>query len=175
MRELSLGKGARIHQGQVALVDDEDYEDLLQYSWYVTKRNGKGVYHAIRAESKGTREGGGRVGVIIFPLANHVTGAPKDSFVVHKNGNQLDCTKDNLQVYTRREYLATLPPRPGGRSKYKGVVFMNRSRRWKAQIVEQEDVKYLGSYQEEEDAARAYDKAVYEKHGDIAYLNFPEG
>ena len=55
---------------------------------------------------------------------------------------------------------------------YKGVV---RSRNgWVARIGHEREVRYLGYFATEEDAARAYDAAARELRGEFARLNFPD-
>ena len=59
-------------------------------------------------------------------------------------------------------------------SKYKGVYWHKKDKRWQAQIGENKKRTYIGSYTNEMDAARAYDKKAKELHGEFARLNFPE-
>jgi len=168
MRELAIGKSATKHKGLVALVDDEDYERVARFNWYMTARNGKDVLHVIRCANVGQFER--RLNVV--PLARQILNAPKDTFILHRNGSYLDCTKNNLVALTRQEYLATLPPRKGSKSKYKGVGYLPKTGRWKATIHRNHEKRHLGTYSTEAEAAKAYDKAVFEKFGELAYLNF---
>ena len=63
-------------------------------------------------------------------------------------------------------------PRNG--SKYKGVNYFAKNRKWVAKITIEGVQKYLGSFSSDCDAAIAYDKAAYEAWGDICYLNIPQ-
>lgn len=59
-------------------------------------------------------------------------------------------------------------------SKYMGVSFGNRNKRFIARINKDGKRIYIGSFENEIEAARAYDKKCYELYGDKAKLNFPE-
>ena len=62
----------------------------------------------------------------------------------------------------------------GSSSKYKGVSWNKARKKWEVQFKNNYKSVYLGAYTSEEEAARAYDKAVREHFGDYARLNFPE-
>eukprot|EP00884_Botryococcus_braunii_P009510 jgi/Botrbrau1/18560/Bobra.0367s0009.2 len=69
---------------------------------------------------------------------------------------------------------------PGGRSgiqrgtsKYKGVSWSERSHKWRAQLWHDNKVRHLGFYDDEVEAAKAYDRAVVELRGTSAQTNFP--
>lgn len=56
-------------------------------------------------------------------------------------------------------------------SKFKGVSYCASRKKWKAQIGHNRKTYQLGRYVNEEDAARAYNKAALELHGEFARLN----
>ena len=60
-------------------------------------------------------------------------------------------------------------------SQYKGVMFIKRQNKWRAQICLKRKKYYLGMYSTEEEAARARDRKVIEVFGyEADCLNFPE-
>ena len=59
----------------------------------------------------------------------------------------------------------------GESSKFKGVVFIKRDNSWMARIVFNDKVHNLGRFDEEEDAAAAYNLKAVELFGEFASLN----
>jgi hypothetical protein len=74
-----------------------------------------------------------------------------------------------------RSVVARAQPNEPRTSRFRGVSW-NRARRcWKAQITAHGQTRHLGTFrgdEAEEQAARAYDRAARELHGDKAQLNF---
>jgi hypothetical protein len=62
--------------------------------------------------------------------------------------------------------------KPPLRGKYKGIAPVKA--RWQARIAIDGKRILLGYYDMQEDAARAYDKAAFERYGLDCYLNFPD-
>ena len=62
-----------------------------------------------------------------------------------------------------------LPPT----SEFKGVSRDKDLQKWRAEITAHRKHKHLGTFESEVDAAKAYDKAAIELHGEFAKLNFP--
>jgi hypothetical protein len=58
-------------------------------------------------------------------------------------------------------------------SKYRGVNWHKNSNKWKAQIAYDGKQHSLGYFEDEEEAARAYDRAARAHRGEKALLNFP--
>ena len=58
--------------------------------------------------------------------------------------------------------------------RYKGVSWYKQERRWGARIKVDRKSKFLGYFDNEIEAARVYDAAAREHHGQFAGLNFPK-
>ncbi len=99
--------------------------------------------------------------------------APLGLLVDHRNTDLLDNRRANLRLAThsqnscnsRRDKSNTL-------SRYRGVSFSKRKQKWFAAIRANGKKMWLGYFDSEEDAARAYDAAASKYHKEFARLNF---
>lgn len=99
---------------------------------------------------------------------------PQPGFIVdHRDHEGLNNTRTNLRLATRSQNSCNNKKTRGRSSKYKGV---SRDKRgyWRAKIHFKGKHIFLGYFDNEIDAARAYDKAAKELHGEFAVLNFPQ-
>jgi hypothetical protein len=151
MREIQLS------QGKVALVDDEDYELVSGHNWYADK--GRNTWYA-SATIDGKR----------VRMHTLVSGF---KLVDHENRNGLDNRRSNLRACMQGQNLANGVPR-GGTSRFRGVCWSKQAGCWMAQAIGGKRHKFLGHYDSEVDAAKAYDRAALREWGEFASLNFPE-
>lgn len=144
------------------MVDDEDYEYLMQRKWQVSKKNGERVLYAARANIKGR----GRMLMHreIMKIIN-----PK-IHCDHIDGDGLNNQKSNLRLVTNSQNQANNITTTGT-SIFKGVSFHKKDKKWRAQI-QKDGIKYhLGSFNTEVEAAIRYNMAAKEMFGEYARLN----
>ncbi len=93
--------------------------------------------------------------------------------VDHINGDGLDCRRENLRHATPSQQQANQRKRRQEKltSRYKGVSWCNG--RWQVLCGPHSSQRYVGRFDDEEQAAAAYDRRAVEVFGEFARLNFP--
>jgi hypothetical protein len=144
----------RLNNGSTVRLDNDDFWKFLKCRLYLA--NG---YVCYRDEENRIRR-----------LHREVLGVRDKRVVVFLDGNPRNCTRANLHVQDRSAIARSRPSQ--GACKYKGVSPYRG--RYQATIRVDGKLKWLGSFDSEEDAARAYDEAVLEFRGRSGVLNFPK-
>ena len=149
-------------QGLFTQVDNEDYEFLNQWKWWVLK--GNNTDYAMRR----VRHGGKLKAIMMHRL---LLNTPENMDVDHRDHNGLNNQKLNLRNCTRTQNQMHQKKRKN--IKYKGVSFYKRYNKFRVQItISKGNRKQLGYYNSEEQAARVYDETAKKYHGEFAVLNF---
>jgi hypothetical protein len=158
MREIKLTKGF------VAMIDDDDYDLLNTHHWYtsISKTHHKTNYYACcMHEYK------------YMSMHQFIIGkAPKGYIVDHKDGNGLNNRRDNLRYVTKSQNAQNMTTKKTGSSKYKGVAYSKFAKKFQAHYMKDYKHYHLGYFNNEIDAAIAYDSAVRIAFGEFARTNF---
>ncbi len=160
-----MSKKIPLTQGQVALVDDEDFERLNQHKWCACK--GHNTFYAARNTPP---QNGKRRKVYMH---RDILGLPEGVQTDHRYGRGLDNRRANLRPATNQQNHFNLCSQSKNKtSKYKGVSWHKGTQKWRAQIQYNGKVIYLGLFDNEIEAAKAYDCKAREMFGQFALLNF---
>lgn len=162
MKQLQLS--GKLGIGKTILVDDADYEYLSQFTWWVQKA--KNTLYAIRYNPETKKR------QLMHRLLFNLTDSRV--FIDHINHNGLDNQKNNLRICTNADNQKN--KKGNGTSSYLGVskyTYKNgtTNKKWIATIKHNGKYKYLGIFENEIDAAKSYNKAALEYHGEFANLN----
>jgi predicted nucleic acid-binding Zn ribbon protein len=157
-------------QGKFTLIDVADWPLVVERKWHA-QRHGRTLY-ACSESCDGSDERGA---ISMHDLLMR----PKPGRVVdHWDHDGLNNRRSNLRVCKQVQNTANRRKSDyrGGNatSRFKGVSWDKRIRRWRAGIKIEGQTHYLGSHRSEEDAARAYDAAALRHYGEFAKLNLPE-
>lgn len=155
-------KEIKLSQGKVALVDDEDFKYLNQFKWCVNTSSN--AHYATRRDN----------GSMVY-MHRVIMKTPQNLTVDHINFNTIDNQKCNLRNCTISENHMNRRPR-SSKSKYLGVTLLRINEFgkyfWRAYIKINKKWTHIGVYNDEIDAARAYDNMAHIHHGEFANLNF---
>lgn len=174
MKLIPLSKRGKNKGKYFAQVDDEDYDLLMQFNWYV-QLNDNGLNYA-------TSKFGGKIGNSMHRFLLDVT--DRKIFVDHKDHNGLNNQRVNLRLSSNSQNQINSRVNYGS-SKFRGVrncvvkqkyikkngeegLYINNY--WRAKIVFMGKAIDIGCFKKEEDAVRAYDKKAKELFGEFAVI-----
>ena len=152
-------------QGQETIIDLADWDLVKDYRWYAHWEDNTfyvltNVYSAYTVQQK-------------IRLHRLLLAAPKGVLVDHVDRNGLNNRRNNIRLVTSLENRCHSVGQKGSRSAYKGVTWNKQSRKWQSGIMLHGQSRHLGLFNDELDAAEAYDEAAIELFGEYALLNFP--
>lgn len=141
-------------------VSPSDFDLLSRYSWHVTKAGWK--FYA-RTTLNGRNI-----------LMHRMLMIPGPAQVVdHVDDDGLNNMRENLRLCSNAENTARQRrTENSGSSRFRGVSWNRRDHNWRVSIRVRGSSHFLGHYDEEQDAARAYDAKAVEMFGEFARLNF---
>ncbi|MGD0596173.1 MAG: AP2 domain-containing protein [Sedimentisphaerales bacterium] len=158
--------------GKFTIVDPADFYRLNSFYWLACGKNAN--LYAARLIRTPT----GRLNTILmhrqifFTLSKR---SASNGLVDHRNTDSLDNRKANLRLATHSQNSCnSRRDKSNTYSRYRGVSFSKRKQKWFAAIRANGRKLWLGYFDSELAAARAYDEAAKKYHGEYATLNFKE-
>ena len=143
-------------QGKTATIDDADAPLILKFKWCAWKsRNAERWYAMTRVEGKHTL------------MHSLLTGWYRTD---HRDGDGLNNRRENLRQCTNSQNGANRRKNRNGSSRFKGVSLdaTRRTPKWVAHIRVNGNLRSLGRFLIEEDAAAAYRAAAIQFFGEFA-------
>jgi len=140
-----------------AMIDLEDLNKIFEYSKFYTNS-----YGYVRTTYKKKK-------LKLHRIIMNVTDSK--IFVDHINHNKLDNRKCNLRLCNRSQNQMNRKINKNNTSKYKGVYWNKNANKWIARISINKKNIHLGCFNNEIDAAKAYNQYAIENVGEFALLN----
>jgi hypothetical protein len=144
-----------------AVVDDVDYESLSKFKWFHWKCAGR-----IEVCRNNPGYGNGTV-----TMRRQLLELPVRHNIAFINGDRLDHRRENLIVVPHGGGKLLAKKREGG---FFGVYARKNGRFYASKRLPDGTLKHIGSFDDEGDAAAAYDLFAVRHFGRAAVLNFPE-
>ena len=151
-------------QGQVTLVDIEDLPIIAEYQWNASWNPDRKSYYAtanIRLPS------GKKTSIRLNRL---VMNAQHPFVVDHINTVTLDNRKSNLRICTKSENGMNRGKQSNNTTGHKGICFSKSKNRYVVHIKKDGKSKYIGGYENYEDAVIAHEQALEKMHGDFSRI-----
>lgn len=167
MQEIELTRG------YICIIDDID-QDLTNQNWIAwVHDNRPGLVYAYGYTPRPNRKTIQMHRIILSRMLNREL-SPKEH-CDHIDGNGLNNTRANLRLSVKHGNHKNASKKDKTTSSlYKGVHWYKAMNVWRAKIQCDNISHHLGNFENEIDAAKAYDKAAKQLHGKFAKLNFPD-
>src|SRR5215467_14069297 len=151
-----------LSQGQIALVDDDDFAHVSQYHWCYRGERNSGQGYAIRHDKDGKKYR------TVYLLREIMGLVPPEHEVIFRNGDRLDCRRENLRVVSKQEARQHHQrARSNSKSGIKGISYNQRPKTWSVNIYRDGQVWRVGTFFTLKDAQEAYDQALRRENPDL--------
>jgi len=150
-----------LNNGEFAIIDKADMEIVNKYHWF--SYNAKCTFYANTHEIVNGKRS-------VLSMHCLLMGKPDGKMVDHIDGNGLNNRRSNLRYVTNGQNKMNSRPARNGKVGFKGV-FKVWTGKYTSQICVNGQQIHLGTFIDSVDAAKAYDKAAIEYHGEFALTN----
>ncbi|MBN1361942.1 MAG: HNH endonuclease [Sedimentisphaerales bacterium] len=148
-------------RGKHAIVDAADYPELSKHKWYTKcDPGGRHPYACRKAKNRDA-----------IYMHRQIMNAPRGMEVDHIDGNTLNNRRSNLRLCTRLQNAQNRRRHAQRKRRFTGVYPCGD--KWVAEVTHARRDHYVGRFDSEVEAARAWDRKKFELAGEFARLNFP--
>ena len=131
-------------QGKMTVVDDDMFEYLNQWKWYLTNH---GNTHYVSRKANGKS----------LYMHRVILNTPQGMLTDHRDGNSLNNLRSNLRIADQSLNQHNQHKLYDNKSsKYRGVDWHKKAKKWRARICIRGKIKHLGIFDNEEDAREEY-------------------
>jgi len=151
-------------QNKFAIIDLEDVERVKKYNWKYVKKHGLEYANRTNRDKNGQKT---------IALHRFILNVIDDKVIIdHKDRFGLNCRKYNLRICNDSQNCQNRKLLENCSSKYKGVV--KKGNKWIVRIGGHKNREWLGSFDDEIEAAKVYDRRAIELFKEFARTNFPK-
>lgn len=152
----------KLKGGLCAMVDNEDYPYLSRFSWHMSsEKHGRPITYFTGQDGKAKG----------ISMSRFLMTKPSRLRLIYKNKNTLDNRKENIVAVSVELMVHLAEKRKGLSSEYKGVCYHKKREKWIANIDIKGKKVHIGSFNNETDAALAFNVKARDVFGDMAYQN----
>jgi hypothetical protein len=156
-------KTINLTQGQVAFVDDEDFERINAFKWYARWNPEKQRFYAARRATKTELLNGSEE---FIHMSRFIMDTPKEMFCDHENHNTLDNQKHNLRNCTASQNMMNKFAYRNSKTGIKGVCPQGKG--YRVELKANRKVVFRKYFSNFEDAVSAYKAAAEKYHKEFA-------
>ena len=157
----------KLPNGSEVIVDEKSFDELSKYKWYYN------LGYAVRKATKEEKENGSPN---FIRMHRQLLNAPEGILVDHINRSGLDNRLENLRLCDKsknamnsEKILDTIKGKSS--SIYKGVYWAKDRNKWRATIRVSGKNIHIGSFDNEIEAAKAYNDYAIKHFEEFAFLN----
>jgi len=149
----------KLTQGKFAIVDDQDFEYINQWNWCL---------HNDGSAKRAILIGGKHKTILMHRIVNET---PDNLETDHINHDRLDNRRANLRNVFHKQNCLNRHSYKNSSSKYTGVSYRKAGGKWRATIKINGKYQHIGVFENEIEAAKAYDRRAIENFGQYACVN----
>lgn len=151
-------------KGKFALITESD-QWVCKWLWMADGKN--------RYASRSAYPNGKHGKIVSLKMHREILKPSVGMEVDHINGNGFDNRRCNLREVTKSQNQRWSGKHCISSSRFKGVTWNKKNSKWVAQIHTPPRSRYIGLFEDETEAAKAYDRVALELYGEFAKINFP--
>jgi hypothetical protein len=143
-------------KGYKVMIDDDMAEKVMALKWHIADRK-RGIYFSTTVKGEDGKSHD-------VKLHRFIMEAPPGMLVDHRDGNHLNCHRENLRICTTAQNSRNVPKLKNNTTGYRGV--SKKNNKYRAVITFNGKYMHIGYFETPEEAAAEYEKKARELFGE---------